>query len=71
MQHAVAAGGLAHVLKLMVCTFIVTGLVSMAVFLQTHGAPDQIQHTLQTAADATAKAGEAIHDAQSQASTKP
>jgi len=40
--HAAAAGGLVHVMKLMAVTFVVSGVMAMFVFLQTHGAPEQI-----------------------------
>jgi hypothetical protein len=64
--HASAAGGLSHILKLMGCTFVVSGFGAMFVFLHTHGAPDQMQASLATAATKTAEAGAAIADAQSQ-----
>jgi len=40
-------------------------------FLQLHGAPDKLQQTLQVAADATAKAGGAIAEAQAQVPIPP
>jgi hypothetical protein len=51
--------------KLMLINFVLMGLYRMGEFLQLHGAPDQLQTALATAADATAKAGDAIATAQS------
>lgn len=34
--------GLRHTLSMMGAMFLVSGLISMFVFLQTHGAPDQV-----------------------------
>jgi hypothetical protein len=70
-EHFNFGGGLHHILTLMGVNFVIVGLVNMCIFLQTHGAPDKLQSSLKTAADATAKAGAAISDAQSQAPTKP
>lgn len=48
-------------------SFLGLGLYRMGEFLQLHGAPDQLQASLTTAASATAEAGKAIADAQAQA----
>lgn len=55
---------------MMATGFLTMGLYRLGEFLQLHGAPDQLSATLQTAADATAKAGAAISDAQTQTPTQ-
>lgn len=58
--------------KMVGINFIVMGLYRLGEFLQLHGAPDKLQATLQTAQEATAKAGEAIATAKTQvAEEKP
>jgi hypothetical protein len=47
--------------------FLSAGAYRLGEFLTLHGAPDQLQQTLQTAQEATAKAGEAIATAKTQA----
>jgi hypothetical protein len=53
--------------KMVGINFLVMGLYRLGEFLQLHGAPDKLGETLQVAADATAKAGEAIATAKTQA----
>jgi hypothetical protein len=57
--------------KMVGINFIAMGLYRLGEFLQLHGAPDKLGETLQVAADATAKAGEAIATAKTQAEPKP
>ena len=59
-----------NTLKLMGVMFLFQGGYRMFEFLQLHGAPDQLAASLQTAAQATAQAGSAIAEAQSQAEKK-
>ena len=56
-----------QVWMLMGINFVVMGLYRLGEFLQLHGAPDKLQETLQTAQEATVKAGEAIATAKTQA----
>jgi hypothetical protein len=60
-----------NTLKLMGVMFLFQGGYRMFEFLQLHGAPDKLQQTLQVAADATAKAGGAIAEAQAQVPIPP
>jgi hypothetical protein len=60
-----------QVWMLMGINFIVMGLYRLGEFLQLHGAPDKLQQTLQTAQEATTKAGEAIATAKTQVEEKP
>jgi hypothetical protein len=46
--------------------FVTMGLYRLGEFLVLHGAPDQLSDSIQVAADANVKAGEAIAAAQSQ-----
>lgn len=46
--------------------FVIMGLYRMGEFLQLHGAPDKLQQTLETAATATAQAGQAIAQAKTE-----
>jgi hypothetical protein len=66
-EHFNFGTGLHHILTLMGVNFVIVGIVNMCIFLQTHGAPDKLQTSLKTAAVATAQAGAAIADAQTQA----
>lgn len=61
---------------LMGINFISMGLYRMGEFLQLHGAPDQVQKALESAAEETSKAvvqaskaDAAVHDAKSKAET--
>lgn len=56
-------GGTTHLLELMGITALVSGIISLAKFLQTHPVPDAAK-SLAVAADANAQAGAAIADAQ-------
>jgi len=56
---------------MMGASFISMGLYRLGEFLTLHGAPDKLQQTLQTAQDATQRAGEAIASAQTQVEDKP
>jgi hypothetical protein len=47
-------------------SFVGLGLYRLGEFLQLHGAPDKLSQTLDTAAAATTKAGEAIAEAKTQ-----
>lgn len=55
-----------NVMKLMGAMFLFQGGYRMFEFLQLHGAPDQLQQSLNIAADANIKAGAAIADAKAQ-----
>jgi hypothetical protein len=70
-EHFNLTTGFKHTILLMVTMFVFMGVIHMAMYLQTHGAPDQLQHTLQAAADANVKAGEAIAEAKAQAPEVP
>lgn len=59
-------GGFKHMLSVMGVVFAFSAIISLAKYLQTKPVPDRLQRSLQTAANATAKAGAAISDAQSQ-----
>lgn len=61
---------LSNTVKLMIVMFVFQGGYRMFEFLSLHGAPDQLQATLVTAAVATDKASAAIADAQSQVAGK-
>jgi len=63
--------GLMPLLKVTAASFLVMGLFRMGEFLTLHGAPDQLGQTLQVAADATAKASDAIATAKTQADELP
>lgn len=66
-EHFNLGAGLGHTLKLMGAMFLFNGIFRLAEFLSLHGAPDQLQASLASAATATKEAGAAIADAQSQA----
>jgi len=57
--------------KMVGINFIVMGLYRLGEFLQLHGAPDKLGETLQVAADATAKASDAIATAKTQVDELP
>lgn len=59
--------GLSHTLESMAIGFLLTGLFSLAKFLQVHPAPDKVQESLADAATANKEAGEAIGQAQKDA----
>jgi hypothetical protein len=59
-------GGFRHLLVLMGVVFAFSAIISLMKYLQNKPVPDKLQQSLQTAADATTKAGEAISEAQSQ-----
>ena len=56
---------------MMASSFLGLGLYRMGEFLQLHGAPDQLQQTLQVAADAATKAKDAITVAKTQVEETP
>ena len=70
-DHFNLGAGFHHTLASMGVGFVIVGIIHLGIFLQTHGAPDKLQSSLQTAADANVEAGKAIADAQSQAPQKP
>lgn len=47
-QHFNLSGGLGHTLKMMLGMFILSSIVGMFVFLQTHGAPDKLTNAQET-----------------------
>src|ERR1035437_178079 len=58
--HFNLTDGLTHTLKMMGGMFVLSGIVSMFIFLQTHGAPDRLQRSLAYAAAANATTRDAI-----------
>ena len=69
--------GLSKVLMSMLIGFLVSGIVGMMIFLNTHSGPDRFQRALAVAAEATnaaaqntARAGDAIATAQHAAAPK-
>jgi hypothetical protein len=56
--------GLHTLLSLVAVYFIIGAITHMAIYLSTHGAPDQLQQNLTTAAAANVEAGKAIASAQ-------
>lgn len=54
---------------MMASSFLGLGLYRMGEFLQLHGAPDQLQDSLTTAAAANVEVGKAIESAQASAPT--
>lgn len=63
--------GLGHTFSSMGVSFLLVGTVQMCMFLQTHGAPDQLKQSLDTAAAANKEAGQAIADAKTQLPEPP
>lgn len=55
--------GLGKVLISMAIGFLIMGIVTMGIFLKTHGAPDLLQASLQAASDNIAAAGTAVEAA--------
>src|ERR1700751_5176233 len=60
-----------QVWMLMGINFVVMGLYRLGQILSSHGAPDKLQETLEVAANATNKAGEAIATSKTQLEEKP
>lgn len=52
----VGGGGLHHLLVMMGITFLISGIISLAKFLQVHPVPDQLQQAVDKAAEEADKA---------------
>jgi hypothetical protein len=49
-------GGIGHTMETMGIGFVIGGIVNMCIFLQTHGSPDRLTDTLNTAGAAAKQA---------------
>lgn len=69
--HFNLAAGLTHTLKMMGGMFVLSSIVGMFVFLQTHGAPDKITVTQTTTLTQTTETTKNPHDNKVAGDVKP